>query len=208
MSDPIALKHAQAIEAMIRRDYVAARVYLNWLDTVEGKWRYLHSQRAAIERVQHVFQMTFGIPQAWPSFLPPVGVMRYQNQVGYFCHRLGVKALVDDMRLAKEQDYKPDSLLWFVRSSKDGQARASRWEWLVTVAIETETRKAKEEEAKAAEDLHRRGILPDVKAAEPDWVAECRQTIKDLNQKTHLSVGERRTIQKARTLLERYGYAG
>lgn len=210
MTDPIAIRCAATIEAMLKRDYVAAISHLRWLDAVEGKWRYLHSQKNAINRIEGAFHDLFG-GHPWPARVDRSEddwkrmMSLWRNEIGYYCSRLGVAALIDDMRLAKGKNLKPRSLIYFLRSHDEHrQEQSSRWEMLLYAKMEEEWQETKRQEAEEAKDLQR-GELISAKLYHPAWVDEARETLQGIKTKAHPTPEELREVAKIEAIMSRMG---
>lgn len=190
------------ISAMLRQDYVAAIAQLRRMDAIEGVWKYAHSHAGAVTRIETAFKSFFGT-DPWGS-LPVRALMQWRKEVGYYCFRLGVPALLRDLSVVHDSGkFQPRTLHYFIRSSKDGEDRASRWEMLVSMQIETEWQAAKAAEAEATQ-----GKAPIFNnALTPAWVEEARQTVLDLRVKRRLTPTDRNALEKAASLLKRFGYS-
>ncbi|MFB0516081.1 MAG: hypothetical protein ACETWG_05690 [Candidatus Neomarinimicrobiota bacterium] len=204
LPDPIPAKFAAVIEHMQAQDYVAAIAHLRWLDGLEGKWKYVHQYRNAINRIEVVFLQTFS-RQPWPKDWQSNVRMQWENEVGYYIHRLGVGALVDDMRQARERRLEPKTLIYFLRShDQHGQQRSSRWEMLLYGMMDEEWQEAKRREAQEVAQAAREGRIPE--AVTPVWVTEARANLKALRSKSYPTADDVRAIHHLEAQLSNHGY--
>lgn len=204
MTDPIALKYAATIEAMLKSDFVTAIAQLRWLDTREGKWRHRHQYLNAIGRIEAVFSKTYRC-DPWPKEWPLHVVHQWENEVGYHVHRLGVATLIDDLRQARSAGLKPRTLIYFLRSHDEHRReQSSRWEMLLVARMEEEWQEAKRQEAEAAKDLERRGVIKTAHY-DPAWVIEARETLQRIKGKARPTPAELREVAKIEAIMSRMG---
>jgi len=204
MTDPIALKCAATIEAMLRADYIAAIAHLRWLDTREGNWRYRHQYLNAIARIEEVFSETYR-SDPWPKAWPLHVVHQWENEVGYHVHRLGVAALVDDLRQANAAGLKPRTLIYFLRSHDEHRReQSSRWEMLLVARMEAEWQEAKRQEAEEAKKAARKlGVK--LEKPVPAWAVEAGETLQRIKTKASPTPEEKREVAKIEAIMSRMG---
>lgn len=204
MTDPVAAKFAAVIEHMLAKDYIVAIAHLRWLDTREGKWRFRHQYLNAIARIEGVFREIYRrVP--WPKDWPLHVVHQWENEVGYHVHRLGVAALIDDLRQASSAGLKPRTLIYFLRSHDEHrQEQSSRWEMLLVARMEAEWQESKSQEAEAAKEAARRlGVKVEKPVAA--WVLEARETLRRIKVKANPTQDERSTVAKIEAIMSRMG---
>lgn len=204
-----AYRYSAIIEAMIKSDYIAAISQLRWLDTIEGKWRYLHSQKNAISRIEKVFHELFsGLP--WPAFAesgPDWKRQRsiWRNELGYYCDCLGVATLIDDMCQVEAKGLKPRSLIYFLRShDKHRQEQSSRWEMMLYAQMEEDWQETKRREAGEAEEAIL-GLGVKVMKSAPAWVIDARKTLQRIAEKASPTPEELREVAKIKAIMSRLG---
>ncbi len=203
MTDPVAARFAAVIEQMLVQDYVAAIAHLRHLDAREGKWRYRHQYLNAIARIEARFQEIFG-DAPWPEDIHHSYLFQCQNEIGYYCSRLGVATLIDDLREAAFR-YKPQSLLYFIRSHDEHRReQSSRWEMLLYARMEEEWQETKRQEAEEANKATQ-NLGMKMKKPVPAWVIEARETLQGIKTKASPTPEERQEAAKIEAIMSRMG---
>lgn len=135
-------------------------------------WLYLKRNRNAVDRVKEEFvKLTGHQPYASTSSSD-----RWDQQIAKYVDRLGVKVLIDDMRLAVRR-FNPNSIVYFLHSSGN---MPCRWENLLLDDIETKSKRDKQKEKKFFENLARDLGLN--KQTEPTWVKVARERLSFLQK--------------------------
>lgn len=204
MTDPVAIRCAATIEALLKSDFVAAIAHLRWLDARAGKWRYRHRNLNAIARIEEVFREIYR-RDPWPNDWPLHVVHQWENEVGYHVHRLGVAALVDDLHQAQAAGLKPRTLIYFLRSHDEHRReQSSRWEMLLYARMEAEWQETKRHETEEAKEAARRlGVKVEKPVAA--WVVEARETLRRIKTKASPTQEELREVAKIEGIMSRMG---
>ncbi|HHL71349.1 MAG TPA: hypothetical protein ENJ29_02460 [Bacteroidetes bacterium] len=156
----------------------------------EKGWLYLKQNKNAVQRVKQEFTRL--------TRRPPynhIGNARYwDEQIGKFCARLGVKALIEDMRAAVPK-YKPRSIVYFLFGSG---GKASRWEMLLRQQIARELQEQKEKDNEAYQALYRLLGFAPAKPVQsvPDWVLDARKRLRALQQTPVDCVAQMRELER------------
>jgi hypothetical protein len=115
---------------------------------------YLRSQAGAIKAVKENYEKLFGVK--------PYGNMathlKWDAEIAKYCHVLGAKRLIDDMRIVWQACAKPESIIYFLYR-KDGQA--CRWDRLMT--DEAERRAKADRETRTLSKTEAADILKKIK---------------------------------------------
>jgi len=90
---------------------------------------YLHTQAAAIRAVKAEFEHLSGVKPYGNMITHP----RWDLEIARYCHTLGAKRLIDDMRLVYRAGVRPRSVVYFIHRT-DGNA--CRWDQLMTAEAE------------------------------------------------------------------------
>ncbi len=137
-------------------------------------WLYLKRNTKAVERIKQEFTKL----TQQPPYKNGSNPLHWDQQIAKYLDRLGVKALILDMRDAVAKQPGIHSILYFVYS-KSG---ACRWENLVMLKIENDWTEKKKQHAEDYDELAK---LIDLKlpGVEPEWVPQARKRLQFLTQK-------------------------
>lgn len=171
-------------------------------------WRYLKANGNAVQRILQEFRRLTG----QQPYQNPANARYWNQQIAKYIDRLGVAALVDDMRAAVKG--KPDilSMVYFLHSRE----RVPRWERLLLDKIAREAA----EQSSADNDAYRAlakllgydGSIGKIHTNEtPQWVLDARRRLEQIAAalRTATSGDRIRLLQEQARLqdrLERFGY--
>lgn len=131
---------------------------------------YLRRNRNAVERIKDEFVRVFRRPHG----CGPVMSGNRHEDLARYVHHLGVKALIDDMRLAASKNNRPNSLLWFMYH-KAGSS--SRWELLLIDKLHREAMLEKDAYSKLFDGIKTEFQMLTVT---PEWVVSAKKEWRKL----------------------------
>lgn len=131
----------------------------------EQSWLYLKRNGNAVKRIKDEFTRLTGRP----AYSPATNAKHWDQEIAKYAERLGVAALIDDMRLAVAK-YEPKSIIYFLHASG-----ACRWEMLLMDKIQEEIRQRQHEDNSAYADMAKLFPSVVVKKVEPEWVAVAKK---------------------------------
>lgn len=142
-----------------------------------------------------------------PPYYQGTNAKYWDEQIAKYVDRLGVKAIIDDMRIVIPK-YKPRSIIYFLYT---GDNKASRWEMLLRDKIA--------EEMKAQKDLDNEAYAAMAKVfgfelrrmeSKPQWITDAEKRLKTLEQlksnslSSHVPPEVNREIARIKHNLKKY----
>lgn len=178
-----------------------------------AKWNrraglYLKQNRNAVLRVKQVFTQITGKP----PFQRETNQRYWDEQIAKYLDRLGVAALIDDMKAAHKANPKIGSIVYFLWS-KDLRPR---WEILLMRKLEDEYRQQKHQDNDAYAAMARLLGLENQQTAiqlDPDWVVEAQRNMKHLQRQLQTAGDLRRRseimaeIIRIKNNLQKWGFS-
>lgn|GEM_PF-5026650 len=137
----------------------------------------LKRNRNAVNRIKQAFTQITGRPVYSSGH---INHKYWDEQIAKYADRLGVAALIDDMKLNANK--RPQSIAFFIYS-KHG---ACRWENMVMQQIEKDNQARKKEENEMYEELGRALRLA-ARKSEPDWMIQARKRLTMLRRERELT---------------------
>lgn len=173
-------------------------------------WLFLKKNGNAVKRVKDEFTSL----TRCPAYQSATNAKHWDEQIAKYVERLGVPALINDMRTAVAKYKNIRSIIYFLYA-KD----ASRWEMLLMQKIEADLREQKaalkNDEKAAYEALIKLFGAPTIqKIAEPQWVIDARANLTKLYQQRRnerLPIDEKnrldREIHRINYNLKKFGFS-
>jgi len=164
----------------------------------------LKRQQGAVHRIKQEFIKVFEKRPFPRSTGDPVF---WDQQIAKYAERLGVAALINDMRKARTENRKVFSIIYFLYS----KGAACRWENLLLEKIHADALSEKKEHDEAykllAEALEVQGISEPV---EPEWVVMARNRWHQLEQRTQILRGSKYhdALEEMREIEQRFKMHG
>ena len=171
-------------------------------------WLYLKRNKNAVQRIKQVFTELSGRH----PYDTEINMKYWDEQIAKYLDRLGVAALISDMKAAFQANPKIKSIVYFLWS-KDNRPR---WELLLMRKLEEDYAKQKEKDNDAYAYMARLLGLENKQMGiqlAPDWVVEARRNLKSLEMQLKAVRGNteklaeiKRDINRIKHNLDKFGY--
>lgn len=194
------MNHTKHIELLAKNGQWAELMMVARYMWDQQAWLYLKRNRNAVKRIKEEFTRL----AKRPAYSNPANAQHWDQQIAKYINRLGVKKMIDDMRLVLAKYPTVRSIIYFLYT---GDNKASRWEMLLREQIAQEMQQQKEldnEAYKAMAEVF--GFeLKSVNVGPPKWVVDARRRLAQLQGALYGS-DESREAAKIKHHLEKHGY--
>lgn len=194
------MNHTKHIELLAKNGQWAELMMVARYMWDQQAWLYLKRNRNAVKRIKEEFTRI----AKRPAYSNPANAQHWDQQIAKYIDRLGVKTLIDDMRLVLAKYPSVRSIIYFLYT---GDNKASRWEMLLREQIAQEMQQQKEldnEAYKAMAEVF--GFeLKSANEGPPRWVKDARRRLAAIDKmaKTDEVCAE---IVRIKHNLEKHGY--